>query len=283
VASAPAANERRPDWKTAHDLWLETFVLFNFLCLTGDIVLAHASNSFRNRWEYLPVWFSPAAAAILVLALVCRRRGSYPLLWSRLGTAVAWLSIAVGIAGVIFHLDSHFFYERTIQSLTYAAPFAAPLAYIGLGSLLLMNRSVSASTSEWAKWVLFFATGGFVGNFALSLTDHATNGFFRWSEWTPVVSSALAVGSFVVFFVHEPARNYLKWCVAILLLQVVVGSAGFVLHLLADLHGPSRRLFSNIISGAPLFAPLLLPNLAILGFLGLLAYERTNRSEEDPA
>ena len=280
MASAPAANEPRPDWKTAHDLWLEGFVLFNFLCLTGDIVLAHASNSFRNRWEYLPVWFSPAAAAILAWALVSRLCRSYLKLWSRLGTAIACLSIAVGIAGVVFHLDSHFFYERTIRSLTYAAPFAAPLAYMGLGSLLLMNRSVSASTSEWAKWVLFFATGGFAGNFALSLTDHAANGFFQWSEWIPVVSSALAVGSFVVFFVQDPPRNYLKWCVAILLLQVVVGGAGFVLHLLADFHGPSRRLFINVISGAPPFAPLLLPNLAILGFLGLLAYQRTNRSEK---
>jgi hypothetical protein len=282
VPSAPAANEPHPDWKTAHDIWLEGFVFFNFLCLTGDIVLAHASNSFRNRWEYLPVWFSPAAAAILVLALVSRLRG-YSVLWSRLGSVVACLSIVVGIAGVVFHLDSHFFYERTIRSLTYAAPFAAPLAYMGLGSLLLMNRSVPVNSREWAKWVLFFATGGFAGNFVLSLTDHASNGFFRWSEWIPVVSSALAIGSFIVFFVQDPPRNYLKWCLAILLLQVVAGAAGFVLHLLTDLHGPSRRLSSNVISGAPPFAPLLLPNLAILGFLGLLAYERTNRGEKDPA
>jgi hypothetical protein len=34
----------------------------------------------------------------------------------------------------------------------------------------------------------------------------------------------------------------------------------------------------NVISGAPLFVPLLLPNLAILGFLGLHAYERNQRT-----
>jgi hypothetical protein len=62
----------------------------------------------------------------------------------------------LGAAGVIFHFDSHFFYERTLRSLTYAAPFAAPLAYMGLGCLLLMNRMVPARSEEWSKWVLFF-------------------------------------------------------------------------------------------------------------------------------
>lgn len=283
MASTLAASEPRQDWKDAYDLWLEAFVLFNFLCLTGDIFLAHSANSFRNHWEYLPVWFSPAAAVLLAAGLFSRVRSPGRKLWSHLGAFVAWLSIALGIAGVVFHLDSQFFYERTLRSLTYAAPFAAPLAYMGLGCLLLMNRSVVPHTPDWAKWVLFFATGGFAGNFVLSLTDHATNGFFRWSEWIPVISSALAVGFFLVYFFSDPPESHLKSSLAILVLQVIVGSAGFVLHALADLHGPSRRIFSNIISGAPPFAPLLLPNLAILGFLGLAAYETANRRSKDAA
>jgi len=91
------------------------------------------------------------------------------------------------------------------------------------------------------------------------------------------------VGFFLIYFLHEPPRRYAKWCLAILVLQVIVGGAGFILHALADWHGPSHRLFSNIISGAPLFAPLLLPNLAILGFLGLVAYEESNRPTESAA
>jgi hypothetical protein len=43
---------------------------------------------------------------------------------------------------------------------------------------------------------------------------------------------------------------------------------GFTLHFLADLQGPSRSLFQNIINGAPPFAPLLLPNLVILALIG---------------
>jgi len=149
---------------------------------------------------------------------------------------------------------------------------------MGLGFLLLMNRLVETRSEEWAKWVLFFATGGFVGNFVLSLTDHATNGFYRWSEWIPVVSSALAVGFFLVYLLREPEAGFAGACVAVLLLQIIVGIAGFVLHAAADFRGPSASLFHNVISGAPPFAPLLLANLAILGFLGLLAYERVRKT-----
>ena len=68
---------------------------------------------------------------------------------------------------MILHLDSPFFYERTLKSLTYSAPFAAPLAYTGLGFLLVMNRMVDSESMEWAQWVLLFTLGGFVGNFVL--------------------------------------------------------------------------------------------------------------------
>ncbi len=90
----------------------------------------------------------------------------------------------------------------------------------------------------------------------------------------PVISSALAVGSCLVYLLGNPARSYSRWCVAVLVLQAIVGSTGFRFQLSADLHGPSRNLFSNVISGAPPFAPLLLPNLAILGFLGLAVYNQ---------
>ena len=133
---------------------------------------------------------------------------------------------------------------------------------------------VPARSETWSKWALFFATGGFAGNFVLSLTDQAVNGFFHRSERIPVISSALAVGSFLIYLPGNPARSYSRWCVAVLVLQAIVGSTGFLLHLSADLHGPSRNLFSNVISGAPPFAPLPLPNLAILGFLGLAAYNQ---------
>lgn len=251
--------------------WLEIFVCFNFFCLTGDVLLAHSENHFRNRAEYIPFAFSLAGAALLSAALMAFLRLRWTRAWRFTGFIIGWLSVLVGVAGVVYHLDSNFFYERTLRSLTYAAPFAAPLAYVGLGCLLIMNRMVSELGKEWAHWVVFFTLGGFAGNFTLSLADHATNGFFRWTEWIPVVSSAVAVGFLLVVLLADTPGTLLKWCFAVLVLQIAVGIAGFLFHALADLHGLSSDLFENVVSGAPPFAPLLFPNLAILGFIGLAA------------
>jgi hypothetical protein len=70
-------------------------------------------------------------------------------------------------------------------------------------------------------------------------------------------------------------------CAWVLLIQALVGVAGFALHANADFHGVSRSLFQNIINGAPPFAPLLLPNLALLGGIGLWAYFKVCYEEKD--
>lgn len=273
TASEFHPNARVSFWNSA-DLWLEAFVVFNFLSLTGDIALAHSENRFRMPVEYLPLWFSLIATLLMLVALALRLRGGSRGTWQFLGQAVGWASIAVGTAGVVYHLDSQFFYQRTLKSLTYAAPFAAPLAYVGLGCLLVMNRMVNPNQREWSQWVIFFTLGGFVGNFALSLTDHAANGFFHWTEWIPVVSSALAVGFLAVLLLSRSERAFLYWCSVVLLLQTAVGGLGFILHAWADWHGPAGTLFENVVSGAPPFAPLLLPNLSVLGFIGIFAMLR---------
>jgi len=111
-------------WLADHQLWIELFALFNFAGLIGDIFLAHSSNHFRRSSEYLPLYFSVASAAALAAVLPLRRK--WPAAWRDVGHLVGWLAIALGLAGVVLHLDSRFFDERTIRSLTYAAPFAAP-------------------------------------------------------------------------------------------------------------------------------------------------------------
>ena len=164
---------------------------------------------------------------------------------------------------MVLHLDSRFFDERTLKSLVYAAPFAAPLAYTGLGLLLIMNRMVDADSEEWPYWVLLMALGGFVGNFIFSLTDHAQNGFFHSTEWIPVVSSAFAVGFLVAPFVTPVGRRFLWLCAVVLLVQAAVGLLGFYYHTAANLRGPSPRWFDNFVHGpGPGAAPVPQPGSA---------------------
>jgi hypothetical protein len=250
-----------------HQLWIELFVLFNFAGLSLDVFLAHSENHFTREAEYLPLYFSMAAVAALAIIVPLRRRWSF--VWRDVGHLIGWLAVLIGLAGVIFHLDSRFFYERTIRSLTYAAPFAAPLAYTGLGLVLIANRLVAPDTIEWSKWVLLLALGGFVGNFVFSLTDHAQNGFFNSLEWIPVASSAFAIGFLVVPFLIDVHRTYLAVCAMVVAVQAIVGALGFVLHALADLHQPAPSLFEKILSGAPPMAPLLFPNLVVLALIAL--------------
>ena len=61
--------------------------------------------------------------------IVLRWIGHFEAPWRDVGYMIGWLSVLVGLAGVLYHLESRFFLDRTLKSLTYAAPFAAPLAY----------------------------------------------------------------------------------------------------------------------------------------------------------
>lgn len=268
----PAASRANRRWRD-HQLWVELFVLFNFAGLVGDIYLAHSQNQFHHAAEYLPLYFS--IAATVVLAMVVPLRDRMPAVWRDVGHLTGWLAVVVGLAGVILHLDSRFFYERTIRSLTYAAPFAAPLAYAGLGLLLIGNRLVDARSREWPMWILLLALGGFVGNFVFSLTDHAQNGFFNPLEWVPVVTSACAIGVLAVPFVTEVSRPYLRLTAVVLAVQALAGIVGFGLHASGIARQPAASWLEKILSGAPPMAPLLFPNLAVLAGIGVFVLSRS--------
>ena len=255
-------------WERHKVAVLETFVLSNYAFLILDVYLAHSVNRFRHWGEWIPFGFSIVAVLVLTPALLLRLRGRGESFLRHAGLVVGYASIAVGLAGVAYHLDSQFFSQWTIQSLVYTAPFAAPVAYAGLGFLLLVNRTVPCSNPEWSQWVVFLALGGFVGNFVLSLCDQAMNGFFHATEWLPVFASAFAVGFLAVALV-ERHRSFLLISGAVLALQIVIGLVGFYFHLIADINGLSSSLFENFVHGAPVFAPLLFVDLVLLAMIGL--------------
>ena len=262
VDAVPAARHR--------SALLEGFVLANFAFLILDIFLAHSVNAFRHRAEWIPFVFSIAATVLLAPALPSAGRTTWSGYAHRVGLVVGFGSIALGIAGVVYHLESQFFSQWTLRSLVYTAPFAAPLAYAGLGFLLLVNRMVPRETGEWDGWVVFFAAGGFLGVFVLALCDHAQNGFFHASEWWPVAASALAAGFLSVSLVDRRAA-FLRVCFGVLALQAFVGLLGFYFHVAADINGLSASLFENFVHGAPAFAPLLFVDLGVLAAIGLSA------------
>ena len=165
-------------WYRSPRMWVELFALINLAGLVPDIFLAHSTNFFGHRTEYIPLIFSVVSPILLTPAVILLARGKLDG-WRVLGFLVGWASVLVGVGGLVLHLKSQFFQQWTLASLVYAAPFAAPLAYTGIGFLLIMNRMVETNGIEWPLWVIFLALGGFFGNFIFSVTDHAQNGFYH--------------------------------------------------------------------------------------------------------
>jgi hypothetical protein len=262
-----------PRLRWAHDpqLWVELFVSANLAILAADIYIAHSVNHFQKAAEYIPLYFSICAPLVLGCVIALRWIWNMQAPSRDVGYLIGWLSVLVGLGGVLYHLESRFFLDRTLKSLTYAAPFAAPLAYTGLGFLLLVNRMVAVRSVEWARWVTLLALGGFFGNFVLSLTDHASNGFFDRTEWIPVISSAFATGFLIVPVVVSVKRRFLDLCLLVMCAQAFVGVLGFWFHMRANLVEPGQGIFDKMVNGAPPMAPLLFPNLVGLAFIGLWA------------
>lgn len=283
----PAPGPRRARGLPGPLVLVELFAVANLAFLAVDIGIAHAINAFEHEAEWVPVAFSLAATPVLLVAMAmgglaptlagsedAGPRGAWQRAARRLGMAVGVGSIAVGIAGLLLHLDSQFFREATLKNLVYTAPFVAPLAYAGVGLLLLLDRMVEARTVEWARWVTLLALGGFVGNFILCVCDHAQNGFFRPEEWIGVVAAAAATGILAAVLVVPDNRPLLRLCFGVMLVQVGVGLLGAFWHVRADLGRPLGTLWQKFLYGAPAFAPLLFADLALLAILGVWALAR---------
>lgn len=253
----------------------EVFAALNLAFLTLDIYVAHSVNEFAHWAQWLPLGFTILAATALLANLAASgpvRSSARSFLdgggfWT--GIVVGGLSVLVGVSGLLWHLESVFFQVMTLRGLVYSAPFVAPLAFTGIGLLVLLNRLVPEGSVEWGRWLLLLAWGGFVGNFVLSLVDHAQNGFFQPAEWVPVAVGALAVGWLALPIFLRLPRRYLKASFMVLAIALVTGVVGLVLHIMPVIRDPTGTMRERVIYGPPLFAPLLFSDLALLGALAV--------------
>ena len=64
-------------------------------------------------------------------------------------------------------------------------------------------------------------------------------------------------------------------------LPIVVGVVGFALHLTANLGGPGG-MWENFLYGAPIFSPLLFPNLALLAGIAVWVLTKSSINSSIP-
>lgn len=98
-------------------------------------------------------------------------------------------------------------------------------------------------------------------------TQHVKGAFDHWTMWTPIwLTPPMVLAGFAAVFSRAAARILLP----LMSIAVVAdGVAGFFLHLrgIARMPGGFRLGTYNIVMGPPIFAPLLLTSVGLLGLL----------------
>ena len=108
-----------------------------------------------------------------------------------------------------------------------------------------------------AAWWKLLSSGKLLANLSMSLTT-------------------LAVGFLLVPFLMDVDEGFLRLTAVILLAQAFVGLAGLGFHAQSVLRQPAQTVFERILSGAPLLAPLLFPNLVGLALIALWVLRDVN-------
>ena len=83
-----------------------------------------------------------------------------------------------------------------------------------------------------------------------------------------MVSAAFGT-SFLLVALLRPEPRFLRLTLVVMGVEAVVGVIGFALHLHADLHHPGEPLRDRLIYGAPVFAPMLFADMALLAAIGV--------------
>lgn len=104
-----------------------------------------------------------------------------------------------------------------------------------------------------------------------SVLDHARASLQNPWLWVPTIAGILGTVVAMVIGVREkPRRADLIIFTAAMLLLIVVGAVGAVLHIDAHLIAQGTIIEERFIRGEPFLAPLLFTNLGTLGPIALL-------------
>jgi hypothetical protein len=285
----PAERIRR--LPLSRDQLMLLLAAINQLFLAIDIYLAHSISGTINAGEWIPIIFGAAAGVLLLLAgfIALRNRP----LATILANLVLLASIVIGLMGVFFHLVRAGIIgggspmTQAVGLLVWAPPFLGPLAFVLVGALgisaawiedpvdsgrlrLLGSTHLQLPYSKTRAYFLI------VGIFALitvisSTFDHARSNFANPAVWLPasvgVFSTVVAIA---LGFIAKPTQTDLMTFTLAMVLMIVVGLIGALLHLNSNLVAQGTIIVERFIRGSPLLAPLLYANVGLLGLVTLL-------------
>ncbi len=263
----------------------------NEFFLAVDIYLAHSLSGTITTFEWIPIVFGPAAAALLLLAgLVAPRRRSMA---SVTATLVFLASIVVGLVGAYLHWVRAILpfappgSQVSLPLLVWAPPILGPLTFalvgvlgmsaawiespVDSGRLTLPGNARLQMPYSKTRAYLFLVGLGILATVISSVLDHARAGFVNPWLWVPtaagIFGASVAIG---LGLLDRPARGDLAVYTAAMVGLIVVGVVGVWLHIGENLTSQGTIVGERFLRGAPFLAPLLFADLGSLGLIVLL-------------
>lgn len=266
-------------------------IAINQIFLGIDTYLAHSANLTIRPNEWIPILFGPAAGALLLLAgLIALRRRS---LATVIATLTLLASIIVGLLGAYLHLQRGLLPSAppgqriSIDLLVWAPPILGPLIFslVGIlgisaawiedppdsGSLILLGGRRIQLPYPKTQAYFYIVSMAALATVISSVLDHARLNFTDPWLWLPAVAGIFGtVAAAMLGAIDRPTRPDLITYTAAMLLLIVVGMIGAVLHVKADLIAQGTIVLERFLRGAPVLAPLLFSNVGLLGLIVLL-------------
>jgi hypothetical protein len=263
----------------------------NELLLGVETFLAHSTSGTIMPKEWIPIIFGPVAGILLFLIGWMAVKRPYP---AALAASVLYLaSIIVGLLGMYFHITRAILPfappgERvSIPLVVWAPPLLAPLTFslvgwMGISAVWPEHPTDSGCLSlpggrqlplPFGKTnAFFFMVGlGCLATVISSVLDHARTNFENPWLWIPTTIGIFAtVVTLLLGTIRSPSRGDLSTFVAAMLLLVLVGVLGVVLHVLRNLGLDYAIVVERFLRGAPFLAPMLFSDMGALGLLILL-------------
>ena len=264
---------------------------FTLIMLGVETYLAHLVSGTIVPYEWIPILFGPIAGALLIIAglLAVRNRP----LATVFASIVFIASILVGILGAYFHLVRAILpyaepgSQVSVPLLVWAPPILGPLTFslvglVGLsaawienppdsGTLLLLgDRKLHLPYSETRAY-FFMSSLACLATVISSVLDHARTDFSNPWLWVPTIVGVFAtVVAAVMGSLERPNRTDLITYFTAMVLMIIVGVIGLVLHVNQNLTSQGVIVGERFIRGAPFLAPLLFSTIGTIGLIALL-------------
>ena len=276
------------------DQWMLLMAAMNEIILGTDTYLAHSISGTIRNGEWVPIIFGPIAGILLLVAglIALRRR----ILANLIASGIFLASVVVGLLGSYFHLNRIFQTgaqldeQLSSQLIVYGPPVLGPLTFalvavLGISAAwqeepvdsgrlhLFGNLRVQMPLSKTRAYFLLVAVFLLV-TLLSSVIDHAKTNFDNPWLWVPTI-----VGSFAVLVTmamgafSRLGRGDLITYLVTMALLVGAGLLGTFFHIQRNLGNLGIIVDERFIHGAPLLAPLLYANMAVLGIIVLLEPE----------